>query len=205
MCADDELRLEVHRAQAGSATCTIFMENPSAEIWALAFDILLPEGMEFDQKSFPIELNTASNRFPRKKDKNGNLLYTHSVVYDHEHQEGRWWRVIIDTNQGERIKGQTGAILTMHLKVSEKMATGSFPVQFRNVLMIVDGNHAIRPDASASFVDVRDGTVAIRALADSNNSQQNPSGELYDLSGRRSDGRRTGVYIQGGRLWYFKH
>ncbi len=26
----------------------------------------------------------------------------------------------------------------------------------------------------------------------------------YDLSGRRSDGRHTGVYIQGGRLWYFK-
>ena len=44
-------------------------------------------------------------------------------------------------------------------------------------------------------------TVGVEALS---SEADKPSGDLYDLSGRRSDGRRTGVYIQGGRLWYFK-
>ena len=46
--------------------------------------------------------------------------------------------------------------------------------------------------------------TGLEAIENGELTKGKSSSELYDLSGRRSDGRRTGVYIQGGKLWYFK-
>ena len=189
----DSIYIESLRVEAGVTALRIAMRNPSADIWACAFDILLPQGMAFDTAHTPFALDYTAGRFPKV----GNA-YTHSVAYDSEHQEGSWWRVIIDTDKEERIRNAKGSILTAYAKMTKSMATGNYPIRIKNVLMVVDGTHSLRPAESVYMVEVKDGTVGIQDVA----SQRNQRGECYDLAGRRWDSRslnRKGVYIVDGK------
>ena len=182
----DSIYIESMKAEARSMTLRIAMKNPSADVWACAFDILLPEGMEFDTSNAPFVQNHTAGRFPKV----GNA-YTHSVSYDSEHQEGRWWRVIIDTDEEERIKGYRGSILTAYVKTARSLATGNYPIRIKNALMVVDGTHGLQASETVYMVEVKDGTVGIRKAESLTDGQ----GECYDLAGRRWLNPQTGKGI----------
>lgn len=73
MCAEDVLQVVPFETKAGATvddglSFSVAMNNASAEIWALQFDLLLPEGMTIDDVSGwdPFELST--DRFPHTTD-----------------------------------------------------------------------------------------------------------------------------------------
>ena len=87
MRAEDVVQVVPFETKAGAtvddALCfSVAMNNASAEIWALQFDLLLPEGMTIDDVSGydPFELN--KERFPHTTGRKEAITWKHSVYYD---------------------------------------------------------------------------------------------------------------------------
>lgn len=167
--AEDIIQVEPFHTHAGvvsddAESFRIVMNNASADIWAFQFDILLPEGMEFDTAYDPFELNT--DRYPFSKDRKGNIIYQHSIVYDNENQEGRWWRVIVHTDAADRMKESSGEVLTAYFTTAADMQPGIYPIKVRNALLVIDGSHGIYPTESSSYVVVGDAPQLAGSMAD---------------------------------------
>lgn len=165
--AEDILQVQPFHTAAGvvsddAASFSIVMNNTSAEIWAFQFDIRLPGGMTLDTAYEPFELNT--ERYPYSKDRKGNIIYQHSIVY--EEQADGWWRVIVHTDNESRLSGERGEVLTAYFTTATDMPAGVYPIYIKNALLVIDGSHGIYPEASTSYVVVGDAPCLTQAKAD---------------------------------------
>ena len=115
--AEDAIQVVPFETKAGANVddakyFSIAMNNASAEIWALQFDLLLPEGMKIDDESGydPFELN--EDRFPYTTGRGGAITWKHTVYYDL--LESGWYRIIVFTSEAERIIGNSGELLKIY-------------------------------------------------------------------------------------------
>lgn len=159
MCAEDVLQVVPFETKAGAtvddALCfSVAMNNASAEIWALQFDLLLPEGMTIDDVSGydPFELST--DRFPHTTGRGGAITWKHSVYYDL--LESGWYRIIVFTSETERIIGDSGELFKVYYLTDETMQPGLHPIYIKGTVLTITGSTDIQPGESASYCVIGD-------------------------------------------------
>lgn len=152
--AEDAIQVVPFETKAGANVddakyFSIAMNNASAEIWALQFDLLLPEGMKIDNESGydPFELNT--ERFPHTTGRGGAITWKHTVYYDL--LESGWYRIIVFTSEAERIIGNSGELLNIYYLTDENMQPGLHPIYIKGAVLTITGDSDIKPMESTSY------------------------------------------------------
>jgi len=159
MCAEDVLQVVPFETKAGATvddglSFSVAMNNASAEIWALQFDLLLPEGMTIDDVSGwdPFELST--DRFPHTTGRGGAITWNHSVYYDL--LESGWYRIIVFTSETERIIGDSGELFKVYYLTDETMQPGIHPIYIKGTVLTITGSTDIQPGESTSYCVIGD-------------------------------------------------
>lgn len=154
MRAEDVLQVVPFETKAGATINDapyfyVAMNNASAEIWALQFDLLLPEGMTIDDVSGwdPFELST--DRFPHTTGRDGRPTWKHSVYYDL--LESGWYRIIVFTSETERIIGNSGELFKVYYLTDETMQPGIHPIYIKGTVLTITGSTDIQPGESTSY------------------------------------------------------
>ena len=154
MRAEDVLQVVPFETKAGAtiddALCfSVAMNNASAEIWALQFDLLLPEGMTIDEVSGydPFELNP--DRLPHTTGRGGAITWKHEVIYDR--LSSGWYRIFLFTTQTERIIGDSGELFKVYYLTDEAMQPGLHPIYTKGTVLTITGDSDIQPMESTSY------------------------------------------------------
>ena len=159
MRAEDVVQVVPFETKAGAtvddALCfSVAMNNASAEIWALQFDLLLPEGMTIDDVSGydPFELN--KERFPHTTGRGEAITWKHSVYYDL--LESGWYRIIVFTSETERIIGDSGELFNVYYLTDETMQPGMHPIYIKGTVLTITGSTDIKLGESTSYCLIGD-------------------------------------------------
>lgn len=159
MRAEDVLQVVPFETKAGATiddglSFSVAMNNASAEIWALQFDLLLPEGMTIDDVSGydPFELST--DRFPHTTGRGGAITWKHSVYYNL--LESGWYRIIVFTSETERIIGDSGELFKVYYLTDETMQPGLHPIYIKGTVLTITGSTDIQPGESTSYCVIGD-------------------------------------------------
>ena len=154
MRAEDVLQVVPFETKAGATvddglSFSVAMNNASAEIWALQFDLLLPEGMTIDEVSGydPFELNP--DRLPHTTGRGGAITWKHEVIYDQ--LSSGWYRIFLFTTQTDRIIGDSGELFKVYYLTDETMQPGMHPIYIKGTVLTITGSTDIQPGESTSF------------------------------------------------------
>lgn len=152
--AEDVLQVVPFETKAGATVddglCfSVAMNNASAEIWALQFDLLLPEGMTIDEVSGydPFELNP--DRLPHTTGRGGAITWKHEVIYDQ--LSSGWYRIFLFTTQTDRIIGESGELFKVYYLTDETMQPGIHPIYIKGTVLTITGSTDIQPGESTSY------------------------------------------------------
>ena len=151
--AEDIIQVVPFQAQAGATSAdgysfSINMNNSSAEIWAFQFDILLPDGMTFDDTDGlnPFELG---DRCPHTIGRGGVKDFKHIINY--KMQDDGWWRIAVITTGADRIEDDCGEVLRAYYLTEDNFEAGIHPILVRSTVLTVSGNSDIKPNDSSSY------------------------------------------------------
>ena len=152
--AEDVLQVIPFETKAGATTddalCfSVSMNNASAEIWALQFDMKLPEGMTLDDVSGYDPFNLSADRFPHTTGRDGAITWKHSVYYD-VLQNG-WYRIVVFTSEVDRIMGQSGELFKVYYLTDDTMQPGLHPIHVKGTVLTIDGSTDIQLGESTSY------------------------------------------------------
>ena len=154
MRAEDVLQVVPFETKAGATvddglSFSVAMNNASAEIWALQFDLLLPEGMTIDEVSGydPFELNP--DRLPHTTGRGGAITWKHEVIYDQ--LSSGWYRIFLFTTQTDRIIGDSGELFKVYYLTDETMQPGIHPIYIKGTVLTITGSTDIQPGESTSY------------------------------------------------------
>lgn len=129
--------------------------NNTADIWALQFNITLPEGFEImapDLTDYNME------RMPYSSGKSGNTPKHNKATADK--QSDGSWLIVIATTEEDRINGNSGEIIKLYYTTENSVATGVYPIKVDRTVMTITGTSDIQPETSYSYVVVsEDGTT----------------------------------------------
>ena len=171
MRAEDVLQVIPFETKAGAtvddALCfSVAMNNASAEIWALQFDLLLPEGMSIDEVSGydPFELNP--DRIPHTTGRGGAITWKHEVIYDQ--LSSGWYRIFLFTTQTERIIGDSGELFKVYYLTDETMQPGLHPIYIKGTVLTITGDSDIQPMESTSYCVIGESPLKTAAEVDLN-------------------------------------
>ncbi|MBR4065497.1 MAG: hypothetical protein IKJ97_01975 [Bacteroidaceae bacterium] len=156
--AEDVLQVVPFKAQPGTTSndaCyfSIVMNNDAADIWAFQFDILLPEGMAFDNTGGldPFELG---DRCPYTIGRGGVKNWKHTIQYSF--LDDGWCRVVVFTTDADRITGDSGEVMRAYYLTDTGMQEGVHPIVIRNSVLTISGTADLKPDDSSSYCIVGD-------------------------------------------------
>lgn len=156
--AEDVLQVVPFKAKPGTtsndACCfSIVMNNDAADIWAFQFDILLPEGMSFDNTGGldPFELG---DRCPYTIGRGGVKNWKHTIQYSF--LDDGWCRVVVFTTDADRITGNSGEVLRAYYLTDTGMQEGVHPILIRNSVLTISGTADLKPEDSSSYCIVGD-------------------------------------------------
>ena len=152
--AEDAIQVVPFETKAGANVddakyFSIAMNNASAEIWALQFDLLLPEGMKIDNESGYDPFELIKERFPHTTGRGGAITWKHTVYYDL--LESGWYRIIVFTSEAERIIGNSGELLNIYYLTDENMQPGLHPIYIKGAVLTITGDSDIKPMESTSY------------------------------------------------------
>jgi hypothetical protein len=140
----DPFEVKVGAVSADRAYFSIMMNNSSAEIWAVQFDVLLPEGMEI------VRVMPNQERFPNTYDDwDERYVYDHKIEYNEVSTGGT--RIVAYTTKERRIKGNSGEIMKVYYTSSEDMKPGIYPIKVKGADLTITGSSSIKPVESSSF------------------------------------------------------
>ena len=136
--------VKVGAVSADRAYFSIMMNNSSAEIWAVQFDVLLPEGMEI------VRVMPNQERFPNTYDDwDERYVYDHKIEYNEVSTGGT--RIVAYTTKERRIKGNSGEIMKVYYTSSEDMEPGIYPIKVKGADLTITGSSSIKPVESSSY------------------------------------------------------
>lgn len=152
--AEDALQVVPFETKANATiddalSFSISMNNTSAEIWALQFDILLPDGMTIDDVSGYEPFELSQDRFPHTVGRGGAITWNHSVMYDL--LESGWYRVVVFTSEADRIIGDTGELFKVYYLTDETMQPGLHPIYIKDAVLTITGSTDIKLGESTSY------------------------------------------------------
>lgn len=127
-----------------------FVMNSSADadVWGYQLDILLPDGIEFDDsEGSPFTLN--ENRNPL--DITGTAT-EHQV--DYAHLPSGWWRLIVTPDNAARISDREGTVLSARYLADASLPAGIYSVKVRHSVIASDGSTGVEPMQSSSYLAV---------------------------------------------------
>ena len=198
----------VHRArtmvQASKEVCSIYAEpfsmnpgeekeifvnlnNPSAEVTSLQFDLYLPEGISIvstaeDDELLPeIYTGTRSSRTHMVE----SLLQPDGAV-----------RCVVYSGKNASLKGNDGDVVSIKLKASDDLAAGNYQLCLSNqeVVLTEDVSTSMHPSETSCNVAVGEVT-GINSIP-----HVESSSVVYDLQGRPAKANQRGIYIVNGKL-----
>jgi hypothetical protein len=198
----------VHRArtmvQASEEACSIYAEpfsmnpgeekeifvnlnNPSAEVTSLQFDLYLPEGISIvstaeDDELLPeIYTGTRSSRTHMVE----SLLQSDGAV-----------RCVVYSGKNASLKGNDGDVVSIKLKASDDLAAGNYQLRLSNqeVVLTEDVSTSMHPSETRCNVAVGEVTGINRI------PHVESSSVIYDLQGRPAKANQRGIYIVNGKL-----
>lgn len=168
--AEDAIQVVPFETKAGAnvddAKCfSIAMNNASAEIWALQFDLLLPEGMKIDNESGANPFELIKERFPYTK-RGETITWKHTVFYDL--LESGWYRIIVFTSETKRIIGNSGELLNIYYLTDENMQPGLHPIYIKGAVLTITGDSDIKPMESTSYCRIGESPLKSEGKVDLN-------------------------------------
>jgi hypothetical protein len=198
----------VHRArtmaQASEEDCSIYAEpfsmnpgeekeifvnlnNPSADVTSLQFDLYLPEGISIvstaeDDELLPeIYTGTRSSRTHMVE----SLLQSDGAV-----------RCVVYSGKNASLKGNDGDVVSIKLKASDDLAAGNYQLCLSNqeVVLTEDVSTSMHPSETSCNVAVGEVTGINRI------PHVESSSVIYDLQGRPAKANQRGIYIVNGKL-----
>lgn len=141
--------------EADPGSFSINMSN-TEEIWALQFNITLPEGFELLE---PMATDYNAERMPNTVGRGGARTFKHMNATADKQADGSWL-IIIATTQDDRIIGNSGEIIKLFFTTESTVAPGVYPIKVDRTVMTITGSSDIQPGASYSYVTVsEDGTT----------------------------------------------
>ena len=155
--AEDVIQVVPFETTAGVTTddmqsFSIEMRN-SEKMLAFQFDILLPEGMSFDNTDGldPFEFN--EDRVSYTVDRRGNKTFDYLAEYS-DPFDGGWITVMVFTLEAEgELTGLDGEIMRVYYLTDENMKSGVYPVRIRNTVMTnADNTKKFKPVESTSYI-----------------------------------------------------
>lgn len=167
--AENEIHIIPFETRAGITTddaeCfTVTMTNDDELIWAFQFDFLLPEGVILDETDpglSPFELNRT--RYPGTG-RGNNFTYYHGIAYNR--LSDGWYRVVVSPNDANRIKENSGEVLSAYYLTDPDMKPGLYPIRIRKVVMVVTGSFAYYNEPSASYLSIGTSPLSTDAEVD---------------------------------------
>ncbi len=126
----------------------LFVMNSSAnaDVWGYQLDILLPDGIQFDDsQGSPFHLD--ESRSPLTADATAT---EHQV--DYAHLPSGWWRLIVTPDNDTRISGREGVVLTARYLTDEHLQAGIYPVTVKRSVIATNGANGVEPMQSASYI-----------------------------------------------------
>ena len=157
--AEDVIQVVPFETTAGVTTddiqsFSIEMRN-SEKMLAFQFDILLPEGMSFDNTDGldPFEFN--EDRVSYTVDRRGNKTFDYLAEYS-DPFDGGWITVMVFTLEAEgELTGLDGEIMRVYYLTDENMKSGVYPVRIRNTVMTnADNTKKFKPVESTSYITI---------------------------------------------------
>lgn len=135
---------------------SIEMRN-SEKMLAFQFDILLPEGVSFDNTDGlePFEFN--EDRVSHTVDRHGNKTSDYIAEYS-EPFDGGWITVMVFTlEENGELTGLDGEIMRAYYLTDENMKPGVYPVRVRNTVIVnADNSKKFKPAESTSYIAIGD-------------------------------------------------
>lgn len=167
--AENEIHIIPFETHAGVTTddaeCfTVTMTNDDELIWAYQFDFLLPDGVTLDETDpglSPFELNRT--RYPGTG-RGNNFTYYHGIAYNRLNDG--WYRVVVSPNDANRIKENSGEVLSVYYLTDPDMKPGLYPILVRKVVMVVTGSFAYYNEPSASYLTIGTSPLSTDAEVD---------------------------------------
>ncbi len=167
--AEDVLQATPFTTTAGltsdDAQCfSIEMNNSSAEIWALEFEMVLPSGLALDSTGGLNPFELVAERCPYKVGRGGAITWNHQVICT-EISEGKYY-ITVTTVEAERFIGNSGELLRAYYLTDENMQPGIYPIHIKGTVLAIDGNDDIKPVESTSYFVVGDSPLKTDAEVD---------------------------------------
>lgn len=156
--AEDVIQVVPFETRAGVTTddieCFSIEMRNSEKMLAFQFDILLPEGMTFDNTDGldPFEFN--EDRVSYTVDRRGNKTFDYLAEYS-DPFDGGWITVTVFTLEAEgELIGYDGEILRVYYLTDENMKSGIYPVRIRNTVFVNADNKKSKPTESTSYITI---------------------------------------------------
>lgn len=143
---------------------SIEMNNSSAEIWALEFEMVLPSGMTLDSTGGLNPFELVAERCPYKVGRGGAITWNHQVICT-EISENKYY-ITVTTVEADRFNGNTGELLRAYYLTDDNMQSGIYPIHIKGTVMAIDGNDDIKPVESSSYVVIGDSPLKTEAIPD---------------------------------------
>ena len=150
--AEDIIQMLPLRTTPGIATAdnrsVDFVLNSTAadNVWGYQLDIVLPEGMQFD--------DSQGSPFTLKAERHPASPAPHHI--DYAHLVTGVWRIIVTPDDDTRINGKEGLILQARYTTANNLKEGLYPIQVKRSMIATDGAHGTEPVLSTSYFVVGD-------------------------------------------------
>jgi len=144
----------------GKAQAVEVQMNNVDDVYALQFDIYLPDGIALRSGSKPYG-SLPKARFPYTEEYD-ELEDVTTTTFEHgvdflRHDDDGFTRFAISPNSLTLIKGHSGTVLRLYVVPEDGLADGFYPIKFDNMVFTKEeGNKyvSVRPEAASSFVIV---------------------------------------------------
>lgn len=123
----------------------VLTTNSSTPVWGYQLDILLPEGVQFD--------DSLSTPFTLKAER--NPLSAHHI--DYAHLLTGWWRIIVTPNDYTRLTGSEGVVMQARYITANDLTEGLHPILVKRNVIATTGTQGINPMRSASYFAISEG------------------------------------------------
>ncbi len=159
------------------------LNNPESRVTSFEFKLLLPKGIEvvndgFDDSSYAFKLGSRADK---------------SHVIEGAKQSDGTYKVIAFSHKNQNLTDTAKDVAVITIKAAEYLEEGSYSLEVGKQVICDESLKNVAKGKTYCTIIVG-GTTNIGAVGNENSPQT-----MYDLYGRPTDGKKSGIYIVNGK------
>jgi len=162
--AEDIVQMDPLHTHAGvttgdAATLHFRMATSQSDgVWAYQLDVLLPDGIQFDE-TLPNPFTLTVDHYPQASAEAG---FEHHI--DYAHLPTGWWRIIVTPDNATRLTSNDGIVFDARYVTDSSLADGIYPVKVKGSVISTTGSQGSEPMFSTSYLVVGNSPLSVEQM-----------------------------------------